>query len=62
MDQVPQFSGFPTTMFFDRTGKVRVKVVGYHDYEKLELIVQKLLDEKAEEKAAAPAAEPAPAN
>ena len=62
MDQVPQFSGFPTTMFFDRTGKVRVKVVGYHDYEKLELIVQKLLDEKVEEKAEAPAAEPAPTN
>ena len=62
MDQVPQFSGFPTTMFFDRTGKVRVKVVGYQDYEKLELIVQKLLDEKAEEKAEAPAAEPAPTN
>jgi len=43
---IPEFVGFPTTMFFDRNGDVRAKVVGYHDYAKLEIIVRKLLDEK----------------
>ena len=46
--QVPEFRGFPTTIFFDRTGKVRGKVVGLHDYEYLERIVRKLLDEKVD--------------
>ncbi len=46
LQQIPEFSGFPTTMFIDRTGKVRAKVVGLHDYEYLETIVRKLLAEK----------------
>jgi thiol-disulfide isomerase/thioredoxin len=46
LPQIPEFRGFPTTMFFDRSGKVRAKIVGYHDYDKLELIVRKLLEEK----------------
>ena len=46
LSQVPEFRGFPTTMFFDRNGEVRAKVVGYQDYEKLEIMVRKLLDEK----------------
>ncbi len=46
LQQIPEFSGFPTTMFIDRTGKVRAKVVGLHDYEFLEAIVRKLLAEK----------------
>ena len=46
LPQIPGFGGFPTTMFFDRSGKVRAKIIGYHDYEKLELIVRKLLEEK----------------
>jgi thiol-disulfide isomerase/thioredoxin len=43
--QVPNFEGFPTTIFLDREGNVRLKVVGYHSYEKLEAIVQELVDE-----------------
>jgi thiol-disulfide isomerase/thioredoxin len=46
LKQIPEFGGFPTTMFIDRTGKVRAKVVGLHDYEYLEQIVRKLLAEK----------------
>ena len=45
--QIPNFEGFPTTLFLDRTGKVRLKVVGYHSYEKLEAYVQTLLEESA---------------
>lgn len=47
VDTVPDFQGFPTTLFIDRTGKVRAKVTGYHSYYGLEAIVQKLLAEKA---------------
>ena len=46
LPQIPDFRGFPTTIFFDRSGKARAKVVGLHDYEFLELIVRKLLEEK----------------
>ncbi len=52
--QVPNFEGYPTTLFIDRTGKVRAKVVGSHDYAFLEAIVKILLEE-----AAPPAANPA---
>ena len=45
--QVPNFEGFPTTLFIDRTGKVRAKVVGSHDYAFLEAIVKILLEEPA---------------
>ena len=45
---IPEFSGFPTTMFFDRNGKVRAKLVGYHEYGVLESIVRKLLAEKVD--------------
>ncbi|MBS0205823.1 MAG: TlpA family protein disulfide reductase [Planctomycetes bacterium] len=48
LDQIPEFNAFPTTLFIDRSGKVRAKLVGYNDYELLEIIVQKLADEKAE--------------
>jgi thiol-disulfide isomerase/thioredoxin len=47
LDQVPGFEGLPTTLFIDRTGKVRAKVVGYHEYEQLEAIVLELLNEKS---------------
>jgi thiol-disulfide isomerase/thioredoxin len=43
--QVPGFTGFPTTLFFDRTGKLRLSVVGAQPHEKLEAIVKVLLDE-----------------
>jgi thiol-disulfide isomerase/thioredoxin len=51
--QVPDFEGYPTTLFLDRTGKVRLKLVGLHPYTHLESIVQTLLAEDA------PGSEPA---
>ncbi len=45
-DQIPNFEGFPTTLFIDRTGKVRLCVVGYHSETDIEAIVQELLDDK----------------
>jgi hypothetical protein len=45
-DQVPQFEGFPTTLFFDRTGTVRLKLVGAEDYSTLRAVVEHLLNEK----------------
>jgi thiol-disulfide isomerase/thioredoxin len=47
--QVPDFRGYPTTLFIDKTGKVRLKVVGLHEYAFLEGIVQALLEEPAPE-------------
>ena len=54
-DQVPNFEGFPTTLFIDRTGKVRFKEVGYRPLVALDAVVSTLLAETA------PAAEAAPA-
>lgn len=45
--QVPNLRGFPTTLFIDRNGKVRSKVVGYHTLSKLESIIKPMLAEKA---------------
>ncbi|MEL6105725.1 MAG: TlpA disulfide reductase family protein [Planctomycetota bacterium] len=45
--QIPDFGGFPTTLFIDRTGKVRMKAVGLHEYSYLEAIVKTLLEEEA---------------
>jgi thiol-disulfide isomerase/thioredoxin len=45
--KVPKLEGFPTTLFIDRSGKVRLKVVGYHELAKLEAIVSLLLAEPA---------------
>jgi thiol-disulfide isomerase/thioredoxin len=47
LKQVPDLEGFPTTLFLDRTGKVRLKVVGLHEYAYLEAVVLALLDEPA---------------
>ena len=44
-DQVPQFRGYPTTLFLDRTGKVRMQLIGAHSYARLESIVTALLAE-----------------
>lgn len=52
MEQVPDFQGFPTTLFIDRTGKVRLKVVGARGPEFLQGVVETLLAEKAPEGAA----------
>lgn len=43
--QIPDFGGFPTTLFIDRTGKVRMKAVGLHEFAYLEAIVETLLSE-----------------
>jgi thiol-disulfide isomerase/thioredoxin len=45
--QVPNFEGYPTTLFIDRTGKVRLKLVSYHSLTDLEAIVTALLGEKS---------------
>ena len=45
-ESVPDFSGYPTTLFLDREGKVRYKHVGYAPYEVIEFVVKTLLDEK----------------
>lgn len=44
-DQIPKFAGYPTTLFVDRTGKVRLKAVGLHPYEFFEGVVLALLNE-----------------
>ncbi len=43
--QIPDFRGFPTTLLIDREGQVRLKLVGYHPYEKLDAIVTELISE-----------------
>ncbi len=45
--QVPDFQGYPTTIFIDRSGKVRLKEVGYKPLAVLETVVTTLLDESA---------------
>ena len=45
--QVPKFEGYPTTLFIDRTGKVRLQYVGLHPYPTLESAVTLLLEEPA---------------
>lgn len=44
-DQVPDFLGFPTTLFIDRSGKIRLQLVGKHSYGKLRAAVEMLLAE-----------------
>lgn len=44
--QVPNFQGYPTTVFLDRSGKVRLSIVGAQSMSDLEAIIQELLDEK----------------
>lgn len=46
-DSIPEFTGFPTTLFIDRGGKVRFKMTGSAPYGVLEAIVLSLLDEAA---------------
>ncbi|MEM9701065.1 MAG: TlpA disulfide reductase family protein [Planctomycetota bacterium] len=55
-DMVPNFRGFPTTVFIGRDGKVKLQVVGLHEYYFLEAVVSELL---AEEVVAEEAAEKA---
>ena len=44
--QVPDLSRFPTTLFLDREGKVRLKLEGAADKAELAAILTRLLDEK----------------
>lgn len=44
LKQIPDFKAFPTTLFIDKDGKVRVKEVGYRDYAPLEGTVKALLE------------------
>jgi thiol-disulfide isomerase/thioredoxin len=43
MEKVPDFQGYPTTLFIDREGVVRLQLVGFQPHSKLELVVQHLL-------------------
>ncbi len=44
-DLVPDFRGYPTTLFIDGEGKVRYMKVGASDYDKLETIVKVILED-----------------
>ncbi len=46
-EKIPGFQGYPTTLFIDRAGKVRMVLVGYTPEAKLEAIITTLLDETA---------------
>jgi thiol-disulfide isomerase/thioredoxin len=46
-DQVPDFVGYPTTLFLDRSRKVRARVAGYHSFTALEAIIVQLLEESS---------------
>ncbi|MCS5630099.1 MAG: TlpA family protein disulfide reductase, partial [Pirellulaceae bacterium] len=44
--QVPALDSYPTTLFIDKSGKVRTKLVGLHSYERLAAIVETLMAEQ----------------
>lgn len=44
--QVPGFQGYPTTLFIDKKGKVRLVEVGYSSLDNIDVIVSALLAEK----------------
>lgn len=43
--QIPNFGKYPTTVFLDRSGQVRLLLEGFHDFEYLEGIVKALIAE-----------------
>ncbi|WP_435021426.1 TlpA family protein disulfide reductase [Tundrisphaera sp. TA3] len=45
--KIPDFQGYPTTLFLDRTGKVRLTLVGYTAKPKLDAIIGALMAEPA---------------
>jgi cytochrome c biogenesis protein CcmG/thiol:disulfide interchange protein DsbE len=45
-DMVPGFRGYPTTLFIDREGKVRMMTVGAESFERLEGIVLALMEQE----------------
>jgi thiol-disulfide isomerase/thioredoxin len=44
--KVPDFEGFPTTLFIDKKGRVRAKEVGYRDFATLHELLHALDDEE----------------
>lgn len=46
MAQIPDFDGFPTTLFFDKRGQLRLMYVGYHESRELQAAVENLLAEE----------------
>ena len=52
MAQIPDFKGFPTTLFVDHHGKVRMSAVGFHEYGYIKTVVESLLTEQAAERRA----------
>lgn len=57
--KVPNFKGYPTTLFFDKQGRVRAKEVGYRDYGTLHEMLH-ALDDEGTERATDPDHEDAP--
>ncbi|MFY9253850.1 MAG: TlpA disulfide reductase family protein [Fuerstiella sp.] len=53
MAQIPEFQGFPTTLFIDHHGKVRMKAVGFHEEAFMAAVIEALLTEKSAEAKAA---------
>lgn len=49
IEQLPDFQGFPTTLFIDHHGKVRLKAFGFHEYKYMETVVHQLMTEQARE-------------
>ena len=47
-DLVPEFRGYPTTLFIDRSGQVRLALTGYQDPVTLEAIAKVLLAEETD--------------
>lgn len=47
-NQIPELAEYPTRLFIDRVGKVRMRVSGYQSRLELESFVKALLDEKHE--------------
>lgn len=45
--QIPDFQGYPTTLFIDRQGVIRARLVGAADGMLLELIIERLLKDSA---------------
>ena len=53
MEQLPEFKGYPTTLFIDHHGKVRMTAFGYHEYGYIETVVKSLLTELHKERGTA---------
>lgn len=52
ISQLPELKGYPTTLFIDHKGNVRMTSVGYHDYAYFKAAVEQLLTEQSAEKRA----------